>query len=445
MIEITISDNYTAEKSYILTVIFKHFLGLDILITLDDVTDYVIVLNDKKKIKIRDEFFGSLHGSSYLNVKNIPRSVAYVKNQFSEKSLPVIYGTDELITTENEITCGIDIFASSFFMLTRWEEYVNQVRDVFNRFPAKASLAYNEGFLDRPVVNEYVEMLWNMLKYLGIKQERKQRNFEMMLTHDVDFTYRWDNPQRFLRIVAGDLLKRRSLREAMTTFSSYYSVKRGTTRDPFDNFDWLMDLSEKRNIQSRFYFMSGGETKFDNHYNIYSEKTTEIIKNIKKRGHIIGFHPSFNTYNNADLWKYEKEKLENVLQSPITEGRQHYLRFEAPITWQIWEDNNMVLDCTVGYADKEGFRCGCCYPFPVFDVISRKTLKLMEYPLIVMEGTFVTYQSIEPRNMFDKVLKLMRTVKEYNGTFVFLWHNSSFNSPTYAEYQYIYEEILRQY
>ena len=73
------------------------------------------------------------------------------------------------------IECGIDIFASSFFMLTRWEEYVNKIRDMHNRFPAYASLACKNNFLDRPIVNEYVEMLWNMLKFLGCKQEKKKR------------------------------------------------------------------------------------------------------------------------------------------------------------------------------------------------------------------------------------------------------------------------------
>jgi len=90
------------------------------------------------------------------------------------------------------VDCGIDIFASSFFMLSRWEELVNPVRDVHERFPAEASLAFRCDFLHRAVVNEYVELLWNMLIHLGVQQERKARNFSLVLTHDVDDkNYRW--------------------------------------------------------------------------------------------------------------------------------------------------------------------------------------------------------------------------------------------------------------
>jgi len=74
-----------------------------------------------------------------------------------------------------------------------------------------------------------------------------------------------------------------------------------------------------------------------------------------------------------------------------------------------------------------GFRCGVCYEYSVFDILNRKRLNLKEKPLIVMEGSFVTYQpNTTPKEMENKIKNLISEVKKYNGEFVYLWHNSSF-------------------
>ncbi|MDK2886983.1 MAG: hypothetical protein PWP54_1563 [Thermosipho sp. (in: thermotogales)] len=128
----------------------------------------------------------------------------------------------------------------------------------------------------------------------------------------------------------------------------------------------------------------------------------------------------------------------------MTFGRQHYLRFEIPTTWQIWEEANMEWDSTLSYADKEGFRCGVCYPYSVFNILTRKKLKLKERPLIVMDVSFIGYQqNISMEEIEEKIVKLISKVKKYEGEFVFLWHNSSFNIGIWKKYEYFYEKILK--
>jgi hypothetical protein len=103
----------------------------------------------------------------------------------------------------------------------------------------------------------------------------------------------------------------------------------------------------------------------------------------------------------------------------------------------------MDWDSTLSYADKEGFRCGVCYEYSVFNILTRKRMKLKEKPLIVMEGSFVTYQpNITPDKMEEKILSLVDKVKKYRGEFVFLWHNSSFNTKDWTSYQDLYPNIL---
>ena len=402
MIKIKIPNNNINERKYIIDIIFKEFLGLEYVIEIGS-QNYEITLENGNTLIIEDHFFNNFSNDlEYLKEENIPKSIEFGKNDFIvEDDIPVIYGTNTLITNnQSTIICGIDIFASSFFMLTRWEEYVNKTRDKHNRFPAYASLAYKHNFLDRPVVNEYVEMLWNMLRFLSCNRERKKREFELILTHDVDVAYKYKNLFFMIRELTGDLIKRKNIKQFLNTLSYQTKFLLNKVNDPFDTYDYLMDISEKVEEKSYFFLHSSNSAKQD----VNNDKfLKQVSQKILKRGHYLGYHPSYDAYNDFELFIKDKEKIENIIEQKLTFGRAHYLRFEIPTTWQIWEDANMEWDSSLSYADKEGFRCGVCYPYSVFDIISRKKLNLKERPLIVMEGSLTTYQNIPPQKMEEKI------------------------------------------
>lgn len=98
----------------------------------------------------------------------------------------------------------------------------------------------------------------------------------------------------------------------------------------------------------------------------------------------------------------EYQELLAIYPQDIKIGKQHCLRFEVPTTWQIWENHDMNYDSTLSFADKEGFRCGTYYGYSVFNILTKKRLKLKEYPLIVMDSSFINYQSVKPDYMLKK-------------------------------------------
>lgn len=448
MIKLTIPNNNIAERKYILDVIFDEFLGLEYKVEgrgEKEEGNWEIELENGNKLIVEDHFFNIYPDDlEYLKLENIPTKVEFAQNEFIvEDNIPIIYGTSTFYLLPSTLTCGIDIFASSFFMLTRWEEYVNKNRDKHNRFFALESLAFKNNFLDRPVVNEYLEMLKNMLLELGLNQKPKTRNYELLLTHDVDAPLKYRALKDGVREIAGDIIKRRNLILAVKNSINKLAVHIGLRKDPFDTFDYLMDISEKAGVKSYFFFMGKGTSNFDNMYKSSDKFIKDLINKIKQRGHNIGIHPTYNAYNDFEQIKKEKQELETNLNTKITFGREHFLRFEVPTTWQIWEDNGLLWDSTLSFADKEGFRCGVCYPYSVFNILTRKKLNLKERPLIVMEGSFVTYQpDISPKDMEEKINLLIDRVKKYNGEFVFLWHNSSFNTTQWEEFQGIYERVV---
>ena len=72
----------------------------------------------------------------------------------------------------------------------------------------------------------------------------------------------------------------------------------------------------------------------------------------------------------------------------------------------------MKWDSILTYPEKEGFRCGMCYEYSIFNILTRKKLKLKEIPLEVMEGSLVNYQNLSPEKVEKKIIKLIDRVKK---------------------------------
>jgi hypothetical protein len=420
-----ISKSFIQEKKYILKVLLNNFLGLtyDVCIS-DEGSDTTILLESGKQLIILDSFFSKFCDDlTYLNVANIPDEIVWVQNQFvCEQDMPIIYGNNELNITENEIFCGADLFSSAFFMLTRWEEYVCEVVDLHGRFKAENSLAYKQNFLMRPVVNEYIEMLWKMLCYLGIKQKRKQREYALVLTHDIDSIRKYNNGWDYLRRFASLCLKHKKFSEAIHLAWTYIKIKKGLIKDPYDNLAWISTQSASKQLVSRFYFMVGGRSHYDNKYDLNSIKNDVLA--LKKKGHVVGLHPSYDTFRDEAFLVAEKKRLERIVSAPVFEGRQHYLRFQVPNTWSAWDSAGLTLDSTCGYPELSGFRCGTGDVFSVFNILERKMLNLKERPLIWMDDTYRSYQSFSEETIRSTYLKFQNICRKYHMSYTVLVHNS---------------------
>jgi len=455
MIKITIPNNNIAERQYIIDVIFNEFLGVDYKLEIRNTIkgNWEIELKNGRKLIIEDHFFNKhISDLEYLKLENIPQKIEYTKNEFTpENNIPIIFGNTTLNFQDSILTCGIDIFASSFFMLTRWEEYVNKTRDIHDRFPATASLAYKNGFLDRPIVNEYVEMLKNMLLKLDSNLNFKIQNSKLFVTCDVDqpFDCTVENILNLIRVCAGDIIKRKSVREFAKRVKRYIFNKFENYKyDENYTFDWYMDLCEKAGIKAAFYFIPTSIEKYNGCYELKDKKVQKLLKYIDSRGHEIGVHGSYQTYKDKEKAKLQKKILDDILSSlsisqKIEGNRQHYLRWDSAITPSVLEYAGFTYDTTGSYADRPGFRYGVCYEFSMFDFLNRKKLKLKQRPLIVMECSIID-EAFMGLGYSEKTVQIIQDLKQkcfkYNGNFVLLWHNSHLKT---NEDRKMFEEVVK--
>ena len=332
-----------------------------------------------------------------------------------------------------------DIISASFFMLSRWEEIVNVERDDHRRFPAQASVAYKQNFIDRPIVDEYALILRTWLEKFSPEFKPKKRKFSVKLSHDIDHIRYFRNWKIAILALLDAIRNDFSFSKILEIFLGVFVPQ----KDPYvKGIYTLASLAQNYGYEDvAFFFMVDQYGEFGSYYDIDSNVAGQIIENLQKQGFDVGIHPGYYTYNNLAKLKEEKLRMDAVLGKKRYGGRQHYLRFQVPSTWGYWEEIGLTYDSSLGYADYEGFRGGTCHPFMLFDIDKDIELNVEEFPLIVMDGVLKDYRKLTLEQALENVIKLAQRCKNVEGTFTLLWHNTSLLD-SWAPWLKIYEEVL---
>ena len=244
-LRIETSPAFRPEKEYCFHVLFRELLGLDYQVVFSDQAHYNLQLPGGERIVIEDHFFSGQKEDHYLLPENVPENACTFNSPFDGTPNTAIFGRNHFVFGDKEAVCGVDVFASAFFMLTRWEEYVLPHRDRHQRFPAEKSLAFKAGFLDRPVVNEYALLLRQMFARIGWKLPPQTRQYQLSITCDADHPRLWWTAASRAKTVAASLFKRGDWQEARYWLKNHVFYK----KDPYDVFDEWMDLFEKKDTK----------------------------------------------------------------------------------------------------------------------------------------------------------------------------------------------------
>lgn len=423
---------FLVEKKYVFKVIFEEILGIQYDVFDTAVSEaYRLLLPDGRYIEFKDSFFSYIPESiGYLKSKYLPTQLIELKNVLPNEVVPVFYGSNIFTNHGQTINCGADIFGSAFFMLTRWEEIISDHKDKYGRFIEDEACAVKFGVIQKPLVHIYAELIRKLLTDFGLEIPQKH-TFQKVLTHDVDFLYKWETKVDFLKNGLGDLFKRLSPKTFKETLQTHKENK-----DPYDTFDKIMTLSEQNGYTSLFYILLDKR----NERLIPTERGQKILKSIQTRNHSVGIHSNYVKQSEKEKLSNDIHTLESMYDCKITKNRQHFLRLQIPETFHLLEDAGIEQDSSLYYSQHFGFRTGMCIEHSLFDCKTRKILLIKELPLTIMDRTLLKARNHnEAITMVDSLLE---TVKKYNGTFVCLWHNSSFNSREWKYLDGLYEHIV---
>lgn len=332
-----------------------------------------------------------------------------------------------------------DIFSAVFFLISRYEEYGSVELDRFGRYKHESSVAYRYGFLQRPLVDEWIFKMKDVLESRFSQLEIRTSNYTTHSTIDVDTVYRFLGNLKsvmFAKILF-NLLK-------MNWREVYRMVRVLTYReaDPYYQFEYLQKLHHSIKCKYTLFVLCGGKSRYDR-MNVYP---LPVFRNyLRKQNHscIIGLHPSFSSSFDSDGITGEKKVLEKYLRYPATTSRHHYLRIRIPESYRILHKVGMLHDYTMGYAGMYGFRASTCHPFRFFDLEKNEVLRVKIHNNIMMDGTFRFYLKMTPEETIKVAKELIDRCKAVKGEFIMLWHNNSVaDEYEWKGWRTVFEQLL---
>ena len=306
-----------------------------------------------------------------------------------------------------------DIFAASFYLISRYEEYLPHQKDMYGRYAHENSLAYKEGFLNIPLVNIWVKDLARSIQDKFPEFTISYSPFTFIPTYDIDIAYAYKY-KGFARNIGG--------------FFKSPNVERINVlcrfkKDPFDTYEWLDALHKKYKLNPLYFFLVAAQNGLYDKNILPTTKAMEELANSHAKKYGVGLHPSWQTGNENALLKKEKEQLERMCEKKITSSRQHYIRFNLPDGYRKLLETGFADDYSMGYGSINGFRASVASSFNWFDLAKNEVTNLRIHPFCFMEANSYYEQKITADNAYEELMHYFTVCKEVNGTLITIWHN----------------------
>lgn len=256
----------------------------------------------------------------------------------------------------------------------------------------------------------------------------------VILTHDVDRirkTYQYfTHPIKVLR------------KEGFVEFVKHI-LSSFSQRKPYWGFNVVLDIETKYNVKSTFFFLNETIKPSLNpkswllslgRYKIIEKKVVDIIKYLDKNGWEVGVHGSYDSFQNKDLLKSEKETLEKIVGHSVKGIRQHWLNLNEQ-TWQLQKRAGFKYDSSFGFNKCSGFKEDRYKPFyPINGDNS-----FIEFPMVIMDTPF-----FNEKNRWELFEKYAAIADMHNSYLIINFHTNNFSELDFPLYKSTYIELIEK-
>lgn len=327
-----------------------------------------------------------------------------------------------------------DIFAAGFYLISRYEEYLPFEADTLGRFPHTASLASRAGFLQRPLINEWL-LQW---KRLFPDLQLQQTAFQFQPTYDVDIAYAYKGKPLSVQLIN---ITKSLIRADWDAVSKQWLVWKGKEQDPFDQKDWFSSLHHPQ--WQPLYFLLASKQRSALDKQVDRNAQADYLQDIDANQ--LGLHSSFQAFYAEDVWIEEVAFLSIQLNSPIQQNRQHYILVSLPKTYQQLIDLGIDKDYSMGYSKANGFRASYAQPFYWYDVSKERITSLKLFPFVCMDSTCIFQLQLSPVETMHEYHYYLQKVQQVQGYFASVIHpHLCISSPFFEGYRQAYAKLLQE-
>lgn len=334
-----------------------------------------------------------------------------------------------------------DLLAATFFMVSRYEEYLPYRGDLHGRFPAEQSVACQKGFLDQPVVEQWAAWLHEKLALRYPDLPVGGRSYRFMQTVDIDEA--WCYLHKGFGRTAMGLVKELFVRRDPAAARRRLRTLLHRQPDPYDTFDYI--LAQRQRVPGShllFFVLMADYGKFDRAISYLDPHMRDLLQHLGDHARL-GIHPGYATIDEPARCDVEMQRLGRILHRDIVRARYHYIRLCLPRSYRILLHAGIRHDYSMGYPDAPGFRAGISSPYPFYDLERDLETELVVHPFCVMDTTLRRYLGLDPAAALDLCRPMVDAVRAVGGDFCCIFHNQNLSETgPWQGWRTFYEQLL---
>jgi len=337
---------------------------------------------------------------------------------------------------------GFDIFAASFYLISRYEEYLPHQLDSYKRYAHENSLAFRNGFLNIPLINVWLQQLSRALQQKFPGLQLQPTLFSYMPTYDIDMAWSYLH-KGIIRNAAGTI--KSLLQGEWKAVKERWKILRRKQKDPFDIYEWLDALHDRHRLQPYYFFLLAKTAKgYDKNILPHNAAFQKLIlaHSLKYR---TGIHPSWQSGDNNFLLNDEINSLKKTTGKTVQYSRQHYIRMKLPDTYRNLVAAGIESDFSMGYGSINGFRASYCLPFKWYDLEKEEATGFTVYPFCFMEANSYYEQHYSLRQATDELQHYYNITRQVNGVLITIFHNHLLgNDRLFMGWKEMYEGFIKK-
>ncbi len=423
------SDKTSPRLRYTLKLVFEEVLGISYRHTRDPEN-----FSESPALKI------NYSDTPLKDCLQIRPSGLLFESQIIRQSVPVgsWKGIPTLFANNGECI-PFDLFSAAFYLASRYEEYLPFTPDAHERFEAKESIAFREGFLKLPVIDLWCQLLARTLSIEPQCPRIQPGHYRFLLTVDIDQPWAFKN-KGFIYATGSLIRELLQLRPYM--FYRRLITVLGVKSDPADTFTFLSEVQKQLQQPIRYFALCQNRKPFDTNLSLHKKAFATLLKKLSQNS-IVGIHPSYASQGSSEVLDAEIQFLATTLGYLPEISRQHFLKLHLPVTYRSLLFRRIHTDYSMGFAASTGFRSGLAREHFFYDLPLEQETSLRLKPLHMMDRTLLDYEKLTPEEAMGEYAYFTEVVRSVGGELVCLWHNESLcNRREWKGWRRVFDEMI---
>ncbi|WP_340074352.1 polysaccharide deacetylase family protein [Leptobacterium sp. I13] len=347
-------------------------------------------------------------------------------------------GTPCIFPVGERSTIPFDIFAASFYLISRYEEYLPHVKDEHGRYPATESIAFKNNFLELPVIDIWALKLKQVLLRRFPEMYSPVRRYRHISLIDVPVAYCF-RKRGFIRTLGGTLVDLFSFR--IKRILKRYATLMGFFRDPYDNFEELIELHKHYDVDAMYFFLMADYSNYDKNISVTNKEFCSLVKSVADYS-IVSLMASYQSAIDIKMLKRERSRLINLINRPVKKVRLRYNKINIPETYEAFLEAEFNEDYTMGYSHHAGFRAGTCTPFYLYNINFEAQLPIKVNPFSIQDHALLRKPTME--EVKKTLFNIRDEVKKVKGTFITVFSNEILGDETTHKWKELYRELIKK-